>query len=452
CSSPSRLRTTYALYTETIGILDRTHTTPVMFSSSRLGPLPPIFTINAVDISAFKNTLLYLLALVHISLPGHICSQRTLDELLSEGNKLLAARQFNDALALYIEAVERHPKSHLLYYSRGATYVALGKPRLALTDFDESLNLKPDFSPAIEQRGNLHLKTGNLDKAKADFSALHSVKNSVASEKLMQISALEKKFSEAQYLYKSGHYREVLPILNSLIDVMWLNSELLEMRGNALLEVGQVQQGFDDLRRGVHLVNDNRAGLLRLAQLLYRFGHAVESRKEIYECLKLDPDDSGCLKHYKVVNKLSKSITNAQEAFQNQLYDSCISHAKDILRLEPSNQDYQSQAKVLLCSCLARSHSEGGVSYCEEVTQQFPHNVELQCDLAEAYINAEKYDDAIGVCDKILHEDRNNQRADDLRKKARKLKEQSLRVNYYEVLGVPRKATKQQIRIRAQTR
>jgi tetratricopeptide (TPR) repeat protein len=41
----------------------------------------------------------------------------------------------------------------------------------ALKDCDESLRLKPDDADAFDSRGFANLKSGNFDKAAADFDA-----------------------------------------------------------------------------------------------------------------------------------------------------------------------------------------------------------------------------------------------------------------------------------------
>jgi DnaJ family protein C protein 3 len=48
--------------------------------------------------------------------------------------------------------------------------LALGKAKQALLDFDKVLQLKPDFTAARIQRGQVHLKNGDLDFAEDDLS------------------------------------------------------------------------------------------------------------------------------------------------------------------------------------------------------------------------------------------------------------------------------------------
>lgn len=57
----------------------------------------------------------------------------------------------------------------MTYYKRGTVYLALGKAKFALLDLDRVLELKPDFTSARLQRGNVLLKQAQFEKAEGDF-------------------------------------------------------------------------------------------------------------------------------------------------------------------------------------------------------------------------------------------------------------------------------------------
>ena len=57
----------------------------------------------------------------------------------------------------------------MTYYKRGTVYLALGKSKFALLDFDKVLELKPDFTAARIQRGNILLKQAEFDAAVFEY-------------------------------------------------------------------------------------------------------------------------------------------------------------------------------------------------------------------------------------------------------------------------------------------
>lgn len=69
---------------------------------------------------------------------------------------------------------EGDPKNYLTFFKRGTVYLAMGKPRNALSDFTRVLELKPDFTAARVQRGAVNMKLGDYDSAEIDFYTIVS--------------------------------------------------------------------------------------------------------------------------------------------------------------------------------------------------------------------------------------------------------------------------------------
>ncbi|GCB85162.1 hypothetical protein scyTo_0025884, partial [Scyliorhinus torazame] len=67
------------------------------------------------------------------------------------------------------------PDNYIAYYRRATVYLAMGKSKSALPDLSKVIELKPDFTSARLQRGNLLLKQGKLDEAEEDFKKVVSL-------------------------------------------------------------------------------------------------------------------------------------------------------------------------------------------------------------------------------------------------------------------------------------
>lgn len=115
-----------------------------------------------------------------------------------------------------------------------------------------------------------------------------------------------------------------------------------------------LSQGIEELRECVHMVSDNRGGILRVSKLMYDFGWAERSLEEIRECLKLDPDDKPCRAHYGKVKILAKAIKDGEKYKEEKKWEDCIKSGKRIIELNDSTSNYVLQGNVLICSCSAR--------------------------------------------------------------------------------------------------
>ncbi|KER31134.1 hypothetical protein X801_01263 [Opisthorchis viverrini] len=94
-----------------------------------------------------------------------------------------------------------------------------------------------------------------------------------------------------------------------MAEVMNFNPDVGELRTQCYLKLGDVRQGVHKMQYGVRLLNDNREDLLKLVQLMYDSGLAVQSVEELHECPQLDQDDRNCMQSHIVAKKLAKAIT-----------------------------------------------------------------------------------------------------------------------------------------------
>lgn len=73
------------------------------------------------------------------------------------------------ALKDFDQAIQAAPTYARLYVGRGVAYNLTGQVQRALKDFDRAITLDSRFAPAYAHRGAAHEKLGNLDQAIQDF-------------------------------------------------------------------------------------------------------------------------------------------------------------------------------------------------------------------------------------------------------------------------------------------
>ncbi|VDM24381.1 unnamed protein product, partial [Hydatigera taeniaeformis] len=238
--------------------------------------------------------------------------------MLSQGTISLGNGKLKQALDLYSEAVEADPNNYMARYRRATAYIAMGKLRSALPDIDKTVLLNPGYVlVAYKQRAKINLKLGKLKEARADLLILKSDDDDT-QKILNDISNMEANIEQAKSLYSKGRYSEALPLLDYLMKTITSSSELHEMRALCNIKTGDQIKGIEELRESVHMVSDNREGMLRVAMLMYDAGLAARSLEEIRNCLRLDPDDKGCRAHYTKVRVLAKAIEDAQNNAQSE--------------------------------------------------------------------------------------------------------------------------------------
>jgi DnaJ homolog subfamily C member 3 len=167
--------------------------------------------------------------------------------------------------------------------------------------------------------------------------------------------------------------------------------------------------------------------------------------KEIRECLKLDPEHKLCFPFYKKIKKVDKFIGEAQNYLENKDFDSCVSSAEKILKNEKEVHMIIFSGNQLLCTCHMKNDKfADAITFCNAALK-IEKDPNTLCDLAEALIGEEMYDDAIRSYQEAVEIDENSQRAKEGIERAKRLQKQAEKRDYYKILGVTRSATKQQV-------
>ncbi|XP_055904234.1 dnaJ homolog subfamily C member 3 [Eupeodes corollae] len=366
---------------------------------------------------------------------------------LELGKEFLARGQLADALTHYHAAVEGDPNNYLTLFKRGTVYLALGKTRFAIQDFAKVLELKPDFTAARLQRGTVFMKSGDYQLAAEDF--VHVLReepyNEVANEHYSRIGPAGEQWTLVVDLMSRGDYRSSITLLTQLLEISPWSTVFRQARADAYIAQNDYLAAISDLRSVNKLTQDSTVGYFRLAELLYRIGHATSALKEIRECLKLDPEHKDCFPFYKKLRKVEKSLSNAEAAKEEKRYADCVTSAESVLNQEKEEDMIIFEAKKLLCGCLTHNEEHTkAITRCNQALE-IMKDAQILCDRADAYIGAEMFDDAIHDFQAALEIDESLQRAKEGVEKAKRLQKQSERRDYYKILGVKRNANKQEI-------
>ncbi|MCJ1396216.1 Hsp90 cochaperone [Xylographa bjoerkii] len=84
------------------------------------------------------------------------------DALKAEGNKAFAAKNFDEAVTKFTQAIELEPENHVLYSNRSGAYASLKNFDRALEDANKTTELRPDWAKGWGRKGSALHGTGDL--------------------------------------------------------------------------------------------------------------------------------------------------------------------------------------------------------------------------------------------------------------------------------------------------
>lgn len=99
------------------------------------------------------------------------------------GNKAFQAKNFEEAIRNYSEAINLNPNDHVFYSNRSGAYASLWKNAEALSDAETCLKIKQDFGKGYSRKGLALANLGRFSEAKQAYSKAIELEPSVAAHK-----------------------------------------------------------------------------------------------------------------------------------------------------------------------------------------------------------------------------------------------------------------------------
>ncbi|XWK86981.1 MAG: tetratricopeptide repeat protein [Phormidium sp.] len=172
------------------------------------------------------------------------------DLLFELGNLLLAAKEYQAAIASYDQALQLNPNKDEAWYNRGNALDDLGRYEAAIASYDQALKLKPNKDEAWYNRGNALFQLGRYEEAIASFDQALKLKPNDD----------EAWNNRGNALGNLGRYEEAIASfdqalkLNQNYDEAWYN------RGNALDNLGRYEEAIASYDQALKLnPNDDEA-------------------------------------------------------------------------------------------------------------------------------------------------------------------------------------------------
>lgn len=148
----------------------------------------------------------------------------------------IQVEKVSQAIAEYAEAFKNNPnddsaKSKLasVYYIRGLDFTSKGKHVEAIADYSEAIKYKPDYTLALNKRGQEYTANNDFDKAIADLEELRRLD---PNYNMVEDSLASAYMGRGQSYDMKGDYTHAIPDFEKVLKLNPDNStarELLEM-------------------------------------------------------------------------------------------------------------------------------------------------------------------------------------------------------------------------------
>ncbi|TPX63606.1 hypothetical protein SpCBS45565_g06506 [Spizellomyces sp. 'palustris'] len=405
-----------------------------------------------------RNPTLYLISLIFTLLFWFTNAEhsKTAQGHLDDAKAHMSAGRYNEALDSFDAAITQDPDNYLTYFRRAAVFLTLGRMGTALRDFTKVLQLKPDHHPALLQRTKLHIRQGALQDAIIDLDKYHTVNPGDAEVAQLQadIYHAQTNIKDAETAIKAAECDTAISHLTEALMIVSHTTDLRLKRAECFLKTGDNEMAIADLTRVTKLDPDNTETYVRLSSLHLSLGEIEAALTNVKDCLRRDPDHKSCKRTFREIKKLDKALKSAQDAIANGAWKSVVSKltsgdAKSSVvgQVEQLGASAKKRVYDMMCKSYAEmKDGKNALTWCSKVLDVNGDDVDALIYRAEAKILMEDYEDAMRDYQKASQTSPHDPRIQSGFTKAQKLHKQSTSKDYYKVLGIPRSATKKEIK------
>jgi tetratricopeptide (TPR) repeat protein len=237
----------------------------------------------------------------------------------------------------------------------GTALLQKGRMDEAITQFQQALQIKPDYADACNNLGNVLMEKGRVDEAIAHY------------QKALQISpdlaVLHVNLGNA--LMQKGRVDEAITQFQQGLQFQSDNADAHNNLGNILLQSGRVDEAITQFQQALEIKPDNADAHYNLAIALWQEGRVDEAIAHYQNALQISPDLAAA--HINLGNAL----------MQKGKVDEAIAHYQKALQISPD----LAATRINLGNALMQ---KGRV---DEAIAHYQKALEIKPDLPEAHMN-----------------------------------------------------------------
>ena len=288
------------------------------------------------------------------------------------------------AIVLMDRAVQLVPDEPTLYRARAWTLKRLGKPILALADYNEAVRLCPLYGPAFLDRGLLLMSEGHNEEAISDLTQAISLDSKLIKAFYHRASA---KHSLGQFQAALDDYTHSL-VLRPKDDFALLG------RANCWLSLGRPQQAISDLNVAITLNPDWPDSYVSRGAAHFELDHLDLALSDLTEGIRRQSRWLASAFIYRAHVQLKKGED-----------DLALDDYTEALAQEPENVEFLVGRSSVW---LQKGDSDRARADCERALVFSPEYALAHHNLGWSLINLRKYQEALAHFEKALALDPKN--------------------------------------------
>ena len=212
--------------------------------------------------------------------------------------------QYDLAIADFDQVIQKKPNDVLAYDHRGNAYLRKGNFDRAIEDYNQGIRLDPNYATAYDHRADAYYRKGNFDRAIEDYNR---------EIQLTPFCALAYDHRGNAY-YRKGNYDRAIEDYNQAIQLNPNDAFAYNDLGNAYFGKLDNKRAAEEYSKAIQLKPNIAVFHKNRAHAYFRIGNFDRAIEDYTQAIQLNPNDAVS------INSRGRSY-NAKRDYDNALID-----------------------------------------------------------------------------------------------------------------------------------
>ncbi|CAJ1958824.1 unnamed protein product [Cylindrotheca closterium] len=370
-------------------------------------------------------------------------------KLRSRGDEALSLRNYDEALQLIRKAAELEPENGINHFKLFRVQSRMRKHSDALGSITKAVELDPSNNSYRKSKAKLLKQLGQCDIAVNELKSIQGDDSEEYTKLYEEASQCESDILHAghamlneDYYSASQYYQRAISQVEQASDLLFLKAEALYHHGDyygVISDTGQVLKQHAQNLEAYRLRGDAYG----------RLGEHDSAIQHYREALKFDPEHKGCKEGHKFIKKIEKKRKKGDDAYDNGNFSDAIQFYTQAMEIDPTHTAFNRPTQLKIVKAYSRlgNHQKALAAASKHIEEE--ESLEGLWALGDAQTHAEQFEDAVRTFSQAYENAPDGEMKQQAKKKVQEAQvalKQSKEKNYYKILGLPRTASKKEIK------
>lgn len=369
-------------------------------------------------------------------------------KLRSRGEEALSLRNYDEALMLIRKAADLEPENGINHFKLFRVQSRMRKHTDALGSITKAVELDPSNVSYRTSKAKLLKQLGQCDIAVNELKEITDDSEDY-TKLLADAMQCESDIFHAGQAMLNEDYYSASEYYQRAINQVEQAADLMFMKASALYETGDYYGVISDTGQVLKQHSKHLEAYKLRGDAYTRLGEHDTAIQHYREALKLDPEHKGCKEGHKFVKKIEKKKKKGDDAYEARKFEDAIQFWTQAMEVDETHSAFNRPTLLKMVKAYSRlgEHSKAIETASKHIEEE--ETIEGLWALGDAQTHAEMFDEALRTFQQAVENAPDGEMKQQAQKKVKEAQvalKQSKEKNYYKILGVPRTASKKEIK------